>query len=99
MSRPKYTKKDTTHKNIVKKCRKLGMILWDTADLGGKVLDIIVFYKGMVIPVEIKSKGNAKNLTKGERRGIKELESVGIYPVIATDIQDILDAFEDRSKK
>jgi len=70
--------------------------VWDTADIGGEILDLMIFWRGRAVPVEVKSKGSAKNLTEGEREGIEKLESVGIYPVIATDIQDILDAFEQK---
>jgi len=93
MGRPKYTKKDTTHKNIVKKCRKLGMVIWDTADLGGEILDLMIFWRGRAIPVEIKTPGKIK-LTPKEKIGIKKLRDVGVEPIIATSIEDILKAFE-----
>lgn len=72
------------------------MVVWDVADLGGKVLDIIVFWQGKALPVEIKSKGNAENLTEGELEGISELEEVGMPYIIATKAEDIISAFEER---
>jgi len=70
------------------------MVVWDTADLGGKVLDIIVFWKGKAVPVEIKSEGNEIDLTDSERSGIEELKFVGVKAVIATRIEDILEQFK-----
>ena len=92
MVRPKYTKRDTNHKPIVNQCRELGMVVWDLADLGGKVLDTIVFWRGKAIPVEIKSPGGT--LTDDEAASIEELKTVGVGPIIATTIHDILKAFE-----
>lgn len=99
MYRPKRTRKDKNHKKIVEKCRERGIVIWDTSDLGGKVLDIVAFYNGKIIPIEIKSRGNKDNLTSGERAGIDELQSVGIYPIIATTAEDIFEAFEERNKE
>jgi len=93
MGRPKYTKKDTTHKSIVQECRELGMILWDTADIGGEVLDLMIFWRGRAIPVEVKTPGKIK-LTEKEKIGIKKLRDVDIEPIIATSVEDILKAFE-----
>jgi hypothetical protein len=92
--RPKYTKKDKNHKKIVRECRELGMILWDTADIGGKILDLIVFWRGKALPVEVKQKGKEDDLTEEEKIGIEELRFVGIEPVVATCLEDILKAFE-----
>lgn len=99
MYRPKRTKKDKNHKKIVKDCREKGMVVWDVADLGGKVLDIIVFWQGKALPVEIKSKGNAENLTEGELEGIADLEKVGMSYVIATKAEDIIAAFLEKEEK
>jgi hypothetical protein len=99
MYRPKRTRKDKNHRRIVEKCREKGMVVWDVADLGGKVLDIIVFWQGKALPVEIKSKGNAENLTEGEIEGISELEEVGMPYVIATKAEDIISAFLEKEEK
>ena len=96
VERPKWTKKDKNHPQLVEECRKRGMVVWDVADLGGKVLDIIVFWKGQALPVEIKSKGNEHSLTADEEESIKELGAVGITPIVAVDIEDILSAFREK---
>lgn len=94
MSRPKYTRRDTNHKDIVEGCRELGMVVWDLADLGGKVLDTIVFWRGKAIPVEIKSPGKEDDLTLDERESISELEAIGVKYVIAVSVEDVIKAFE-----
>jgi len=93
MGRPRHTKKDTTHKDIVQGCRELGMIVWDTADIGGEILDLMIFWRGRAVPVEIKTPGKIR-LTEKEEIGIKKLRDVGVEPIIATNIEDILKAFE-----
>jgi hypothetical protein len=94
MPRPKYTKKDLNHAEIVAQCRELGMIVWDVADLGGEVLDIIVYWRGRAIPIEIKSEGG--KLTEDERISLEKLESCGIKTVVAYSIDDIVRAFDER---
>ena len=92
MPRPKRTKKDSNHAEIVAQCRELGMIVWDVADLGGEVLDIIVYWHGKTVPVEIKSKGGS--LTEDERISLDKLNSCGIRAIVAYSIEDIVEAFE-----
>ncbi len=91
--RPKYTKKDINHADIVAQCRELGMVVWDTADAGGEILDIIVFWKGKTLPVEIKSPGGT--LTKDEKISLEKLEACGIKAIVAYSIEDILDAYNE----
>lgn len=93
MVRPRHTKKDKNHKKIVQQCRELGMVVWDTADLGGEVLDTVVFWRGRGIPVEIKRVGKESDLTEKERTGIERLQAVGVKPIVATCIEDILKQF------
>ena len=92
--RPKYTRKDKNHKKIVNECREVGMVVWDTADIGGKILDLVVFWRGKALPVEVKQKGKEDDLTPDEEVGISELRFVGVEPVVATCLEDILKAFE-----
>ena len=93
MARPKYTKKDINHATLVQECRDLGMVVWDTADIGGEVLDLIVLWMGKAIPVEVKAPGKDGDLTLGEQGGIDKLREVGVEPVIATCVEDIKEAF------
>lgn len=90
--RPKRTKKDLNHAEIVNQCRDLGMIVWDTASLGGEILDIIIFWKGIATPVEIKSPGGT--LTKDEKTSLEKLAKAGIKAIIAYTIEDILEVYD-----
>ena len=94
--RPKRTKKDKNHLDIVRMCREEGMIVWDLADLGGEILDIIVFWKGKILVVEIKDVGKEKNLTESEKQSIASLRKVGIEALVASNTQQIINAFEEK---
>jgi len=93
MIRPKHTRKDENHPQIVKDCRALGMVVIDTADIGGVVLDVVVCWRGRCLPVEIKMPARRDQLTLGERVAIEELERVGVQAVVATCLEDVLVAF------
>lgn len=94
MSRPKHTRRDANHATTLSDCRAYGMVVWDTADIGGKVLDALVCWRGHCLPVEIKPVGKCDHLTDGEHEGIDELARVGVYAVVATRLEDILRAFK-----
>lgn len=94
--RPKYPRKDENHADIVAGCRELGIVVWDTADLGGKVLDTVMFWRGDAIPIEIKAPGKEDDLTPDEREGIAELRNVYVPPVIVTSVEEVVRAFELR---
>ena len=91
--RPRRTRRDANHSEIVAQARALGIVVWDTADLGGEVLDAVMCWRGMCLPVEIKAPGKRSKLTKGERTGIAALAAVGVQAVVAESIEDILKAF------
>ena len=93
IARPKYTKKDKNHAEIVSQCKELGMVVWDTADLGGEILDIIIMWKGKIAIVEIKSPGG--RLTKNEKISINKLKDVGIDVIVAYGLEDILKYYEN----
>jgi hypothetical protein len=93
MSRPKHPRKDATHHRIVQDARALGIVVWDTSDLGGQVLDCVMFWRGKVVPVEIKTPGSEHDLTDGEIHGMRALSAQGVYPCVATCIDDVLKAF------
>lgn len=94
--RPKYTRKDTNHAEIIAQCRELGIVVWDTSPLGGKVLDTIMFWRGDAIPIEIKAPGKEDDLTDGEKEGIAELQNAYVPPVIVTSVEDVIRAFQLR---
>ena len=96
MCRPKHTKKDANHREILDQCKELGMVVWDTADLGGEVLDALVFWRGKCVPVEIKPPGKEATLTEGERVGIDKLAQVGVNAVVVTCLEDVVEAFRER---
>ena len=91
--RPKYTRKDKNHLDIVHNLRDLGAIVWDLADLGGEVLDILVIWRGEIKIVEIKSEGHESDFTEDEEISIARLKDVGVEPVVALDTEDVLRAF------
>ena len=95
MNRPKHTRKDRNHSDIVTAARELGIVVWDTADIGGRVLDTLMCWRGRCIPVEIKARGHLNDLTEGEREGIAELAAVGVRAAVVTCVEDVIAAFEE----
>ena len=95
--RPKRTKKDSNQLEIVHDLERLGAVVWDCANIGGEVLDLIVFWRGQAIPVEIKAEGKRDDLTDGELEGIRQLQQVGVEAVVATCTEDVVRAFEEQS--
>ena len=93
MYRPRHTRKDANHAEIVGQLRDLGAVVFDTADLGGDVRDLVVCWSGKCLPVEIKQPGHEDRLTDGERATLRELKRVGVPPVVATDVEDVMRAF------
>ena len=94
MNRPRHTRRDANHLQLVRNCQQLGMVVYDTADIGGTYPDTIICWRGRCIPVEIKAPGKSRDLTDGEREGIESCAIVGVTWVIATDLDDVLKAFE-----
>lgn len=92
--RPKYTKPDDNQGAIVADLRKLGAVVWITASLGGEVLDLLVFWHGRCLPVEVKRPDHAADLTKNERWSIHSLSLVGVEAIVATCTEDVVQAFE-----
>ena len=94
MNRPRHTRRDANHLQLVRNCQQLGMVVYDTADIGGTYPDTIICWRGRCIPVEIKAPGKSRDLTDGEREGMENCAIVGVTWVIATDLDDVLKAFE-----
>jgi len=93
--RPRHTKRDKNQAQVVSDLRRLGMVVWDLADQGGKILDLMVFWKGQAVPVEIKQPGLERDLTEEERGSMRELIGVGICPVIAVCAEDVVAHIEE----
>ena len=96
MNRPKRTRRDANHLQIVRNCQQLGMVVYDLADIGGVCPDLIVCWRRRCIPVEIKAPGKSRDLTDGEREGMENCVIIGVPWVIATDLDDVLNAFAAR---
>lgn len=94
--RPRHTRKDANQLEIVRDLRALGCVVWDLADLGGHILDLIVFFQGQIRVVEVKAPGRPIVLTVGEVASIQELGCIGIEAVVAQDVEDVLAAFDAR---
>lgn len=94
MMRPKRTKPDANQPQIVADLRGLGAVVWILAGIGGRVLDLAVFWRGLALPVEVKMPGQEYRLTAGEIASIEELRRVGIEPCVATCVEDVVEAFE-----
>jgi len=95
-SRPRHTRKDKNHTIIVLQCRALGMVVWDLADIGGKLPDLLCIWRGRCVPVEVKAPGRRDDLTDGERAGRYECRDVGVEWCVAEDLDDVLEAFDTK---
>jgi len=93
VARPRYTRHDKGQVEIAQALRRMGMVVWDLADLGGKVLDLLVCWRGLCIPVEIKAEGKRKRLTDNERASMMELAEVGVTAIVATTVDDVLECW------
>ena len=94
MGRPKRTKRDTCQKQVVEDLRNVyHAIVWDVADEGGEVLDLIVFWRGVCLPVEVKSPGG--KLTKAQKRSIARLRAVGVEAIVAGTAEEVVEAWPD----
>ena len=95
MNRPKRTRRDLDQKRIVRDLSQLGAYVWDLADVGGEILDLLVFWRGRARPVEVKRPGHERDLTDGEREGIERLALAGCDAIIATSAEDVVRAWGD----
>jgi hypothetical protein len=89
-SRPRWTRRDQNQSQIMQELRQLGAVVWDLADRGNGVLDLMVFWRGVAMPVEVKRPGHESDLTENETCGIAELRAVGIEVIIATSTEDVI---------
>jgi len=93
MTRPKHTKPDGNQASIVAILRSLGFVVWITADLGGDVLDLIVFKDGQARVVEVKRPRHRHMLTPNEQASIDALAFVGVKAIVAETWRDVVTAF------
>ena len=90
--RPKHTKRDACQQDVIDGLRALGAVVWDLADLGGEVLDLMVFWRGRARPVEVKCDGK---LTEAQETSIARLRSVGVEPVVAGTAEEVAAAWPE----
>ncbi len=95
--RPKHPKPDTNQSQIVNELRNLGVVVWVTASLATPILDLVAFWRGIALVVEVKVPGAEKRLTDGEREGIRKLAQVGVEVVVATCTEDVVTALDKRA--
>jgi len=91
--RPKHPKPDANQADIIAGLETLGFVVWNTSPLGGQVLDLVVFGRGMALPVEVKQPGLEGDLTDAERESIERLRAVGVDAVVATCAEDVVEKF------
>ena len=88
--RPKYPKPDANQNDVIDDLVALGFYVQDMSRLGGEVLDLLCFWRGVCLPVEIKRVGYFGDLTQGERDGICYMRLCGVDPIIATCAEDVI---------
>ena len=88
--RPKRTRRDTNQAAIIAELIWRGFYVQDLADVGGQTLDLLCFYRGICLPVEIKRPGCEDDLTDGERDGIRNMAEHGVEAIIATCAEDVI---------
>ena len=93
MKRPRYTKPDRNQSTLITQLRALGAVVWDLHDLVG-TLDLLVCWRGRCIPVEVKAPGHETDFTANEHETLMALRYVGVKPVVASDLDDVLGAFD-----
>lgn len=95
--RPRHTKRDKNQADIIASLRQAGAYVWDLSDNGGQVLDLMVFWRGQALPVEIKQPGLQNDLTDNEKEGMRQLMRVAVFPLIATSAEEILSYINGRT--
>ena len=95
MNRPRHPRTDANQAALIRDCRALGMIVWDTSRNGGQVLDLVVHWRGVTRVVEVKRLGHEDEFTANEADSILALASVGIVAIVATCVEDVVKGWEE----
>ncbi len=93
--RPKFAKPDANQQEIVDDCRDRGMVVWNVSAIGGRVLDLVIWWRGLGLPFEVKRPGLEEELTAGETEGIRDLAGVGVEARVVTCVEEVIAAFEE----
>ena len=88
--RPKYPKPDANQNDVIVDLVALGFYVQDMSKLGGEVLDLLCFWRGVCLPVEVKMPGCEDDLTDGEKVGMFRMLSRGVEAIIATCAEDVI---------
>ena len=86
--RPRHPKPDACQNDIVRDLRALGRGVWVLSDIGGQVLDLVVFWDGCGIPVEVK--GPDGSLTPDQKDSVILLRTVGVEAIVAGSAEEVL---------
>ena len=93
MRRKYWTRRDVNHAEIRDGLRKLGAVVFDTADLGGRALDLAVCWRGRVVFAEVKNSEVRWEVSEKQRESIEALHAVGVEAIVAISIEDVVEAF------
>jgi hypothetical protein len=93
MGRPRHTRRDANQAELVEDLRTVGAVVWDLADHGGEVLDLLVFWRGRARPIEVKQPGREDELTSDEEKSIEELRRAGVEAIVAARLEDVIKAW------
>jgi heat shock protein HspQ len=89
--RVRHTKRDSNHADVAAGCRRAGLHVFDVADLGGYVLDLIVSgfnrneHRYEMVMVEIKPSRDAP-FTEDEERTLQENPDTTMVAYCAEDV-------------
>ena len=93
MGRPRHPKPDAVQRDLIRDLEMLGMVVWDLSRLHGEVLDLLCSWRGVCLPVEVKSPGG--KLTKAQKRSIARLRAVGVEAIVAGTAEEVVEAWSD----
>ena len=94
--RPRHTRHDANQAALVRDLVRLGAVIWDLSDVGGEVLDLVVFWRGQTRVVEVKPSKRAY-FTAHQMDSILRLRTVGITVIIAVTAEDVIEAWEENT--
>ena len=92
--RPRHPKPDGNQAAIIADAERHGMYVWDLSALGGEVLDLVIGWRGVLLPFEVKKPGEEASTTDDQCEAMVQLWSRGIPAFVVTNIEDVVTAFE-----
>ena len=61
--RPRHPRPDGNQAQIIADAERHGMYVWDLSALGGEVLDLVIGWRGVLLPFEVKKPGEEASTT------------------------------------